>query len=199
MQQQGNLLKKMGYAELYEFANPEENKLGRFVGFDNDNPGKICLFKPNSNNIIGVTTVNSVEISDYYTEWPNKFLCNEFGDTYMKHENLAVGIKQYDEVNERPFIMTAKSYKYVPLLNEKYDPSKEYVQRLGRPEWNRVTLCGKAIVIDNGKCTPGKMCMPYNGKDENLFGTAIPATAKAKYSYYVIERFSEKSIIILVK
>ena len=59
---------------------------------------------------------------------------------------------------------------------------------------------GKAIVKDNGNCVPGQYCSPYTGKLKKNFGMAVPTSeSTAEEKYYVLDRISKNTILILVK
>ena len=118
---------------------------------------------------------------------------------YLRKEKLAVGQKVYDQILEMNYIRTSPWEHYIPIPNKQYDSSKNYVKRTNRPEWVRVTLIGKAIVEDNGECKAGEFCTPYTGKVKTLRGTVVPAQADSKHKYYVLERLSEKTILVLNK
>jgi len=195
-----SLINKFGYSEMYEWVNipPANKKLGRFVQFDENEPEKIRI-AIDDKRIVGITTVNSTVDSDCPDEWPSKNLQNEYGDIYLKKERLAVGAKVYDQFEEISYINTKPWEHLIPIENESYDKKQKYNKRSVRQEWTRVNILGKAIVFDNGECTPGEYCKPYIGKDMKKAGQAIPANENDKIKYYVIGRFSEKTIIILNK
>ena len=190
-----------GYAEMYEWKEiPEhKNRLGRFVTFDKEEKSKIT-YAHNNDYLIGVTTVCAQDTSDDPDEWTYSYLCNEYGDLYLQKEKLAVGAKQYDQYLEMNYIRTYPWEHFIKIPNKYLDKEKKYVKRSNRLEWVRVTLVGKAIVKDNGKCKPGDFCTVYSGKIKDLYGTAVPATEKTKNSkYYVIDRLSENTILVLLK
>ena len=195
-----DLIQKFGFSEMYEWSEipAQEYKLGRFVQFDSEHPGKIKLcadFK----NIVGVTTINSVLDSDNPTEWHGKNLANEYGDVYLRKERLAVGGKQYDQNEEMAFIKTWAWEHLIPITNKSFNSEAKYVKRSNRPEWVRVNLLGKCVVEDDGKCVPGEYCTLYKGKVKAKQGTVKPATDKSEIKFYVISRLTEKTILILNK
>lgn len=195
------LIQGFGFTEMYEWEQvPEQQfKLGRFVTFSKTKSNKIVPAQDTDDYIVGVTTVNSILESDNPDEWKYKNLCNEYGDMYLRREKLAVGQKVYDQLLEMNYIKTSPWEHYIPIPNKYFDPSKQYVKRTNRAEWVRVNLLGKAIVEDNGECKPGEYCTIYTGKIKNLRGTVIPAKENSKHKYYVLERLSDKTILILNK
>lgn len=196
-----DLIQKFGYSEMYEWEEVPDNKnrLGRFVTFSTQYPDRIVAVNKDSQYILGVTTVNSVIDSDNPNEWKYKNLCNEYGDLYLKKEKLAVGQKIYDQLNEMNYIQTRPWEHFITIDNKYYKPDAKYVKRTSRAEWIRVNLLGKVIVEDNGKCEAGSWCTPYTGKLKERFGTAVPATEKSKNKFYVLERLSSNTILIINK
>jgi hypothetical protein len=195
-----NLIQKFGFSEMYEWSTlPDPNtKFGRFVQFDEKQPGKIKLCS-NFSNIVGVTTINSVIDSDNPTEWPAKNISNEFGDLYLQNERLAIGSKEYDQQNEMAFIQTKMWEHLIPINNPAFNNNLKYVKRSNRQEWVRVNLIGKCIVEDDGKCVPGEYCTLYTGKTKKKHGTVKPADAKSPVKFYVLKRLTQKTILILNK
>ena len=198
-----NNIQKFGYTEMYEWVpNIDlDNRIARFVTFDKDYPDRIRLAHDND-NIIGVSTVCALTTSDDPDEWKYSYLCNEFGDLYLKKERLAVGTKVYDQKMEMNYIKTYPWEHFIKIESQYLDKNKEYVKRSIRKEWIRVNLIGKVIVKDNGECKPGEYCTVYSGKVKELWGTAIPYDSKSKskkQKFYVLHRLSDKSILILNK
>ena len=192
------LMNKFGYSEMYEWSELFKFDIvpyGRFVTFDNNEPGKIKLAN-NGDNIIGVTTINTVCTSDDPDEWQGKYLCNEFGDCLLQSKDKAVAINAYDDVEEFPYIATLKNTEVVPVINDDYDKELTYIKRSNRNEWIRVNLLGKCIVTDNGECKPGQWCIV----GEN--GIAIPTDVVTKMpnvNWYVLDRLTENTIMIFFK
>lgn len=190
-----SLMNKFGYSEMYEWSELFEHNIvpyGRFVTFDKKEPGKIRLANCNE-PVIGVTTINTVITSDDPKEWQGKYLCNEFGDTFLQEKDKAVAVNAYDDINEMPYIATYKDKEVVPVINEQFDKTKEYVKRSDRQEWIRVNLLGKCIVVDDSNCIPGQYCLVGDN------GIAIPSHSKVNYGYYVIDRLTENTIMIFFK
>lgn len=194
-----NLMNKFGYSEMYEWSELFKYDIvpfGRFVSFDNNDPGKIKLGNV-GDYIIGVTTVNAVCTSDNPDEWQGKYLCNEFGDYLLQEKPKAVAYNGYDDIEEIPYIGTIRETEVVPVINEAYEKELNYVKRSERNEWIRVNILGKCVVVDNGKCVPGKFCtVAYDG-------IAIPANISNGMPYinkwYVIDRLTENTILIFFK
>ena len=197
-----NNIQEFGYTEMYEWSKVinNEEKLGKFVTFDKEVPGKIT-FAHDNDYILGISTVCAVDTSDDPDEWKYSYLCNEYGDLYLKKERLAVGTKLYDQYSEMNYIKTYPWEHYIKIENKYLDKDKKYIKRSNRPEWIRVNLIGKVIVKDNGECKPGEFCTIYSGKLKELWGTAVPYDPKKtkNKSFYVLDRLSDNTILILNK
>lgn len=191
---------KFGFAEMYEWANfPDTNinVLGKLVQFSKEFPDKIEIAK-NTHNIIGITSITSGFQASNPDDWPYKYIFNEFEDLYLKKEDIAISNKEYDPIMEFSYLSTKKQQIYVPIENEYYDESKQYIKRSYRKEWASVILLGKAIVEDDGNCKEGEYCTLYQGEDNSKFGTVIPATDIDSFKLLVLQRLSEKSILVFM-
>ena len=180
---------------MYEWSELFKHDIvpfGRFVTFDNNQPGKIRLANKGEYPI-GVTTINTVCTSDDPDEWSGKYLCNEYGDILLQSKDKAIAINAYDDIEEIPYIATLKETEVVPVINENFEKDLTYIKRSDRNDWVRVNLLGKCIVVDNGECKPGNYCLV----GEN--GIAIPSQSKINYGYYVIDRLTDNTIMIFFK
>ena len=195
------LINRFGYSEMYEWNifPGQENKYGRFVQFNKLNFDQINLAYDENIDVLGISTVNFVAVSDNPNDWHLKYLTNEFGDTFMTKERLAVGNKVYDQIEEFSYIRTFPYEQYIPIENKEFDRNKKYSKRTERSEWIAVTMIGKAIVKDDGKCEPGKYCKPKFSEITEEAGIAIPAEKEDKNSFYVLSRVSKNTIMILMK
>ncbi len=198
--EKSEFINPVGFSEMYEWSEiPFENPFGLFVKFDHRNgrtPNKIVPTN-DATDVIGISTVQSVDTSDNPDKWKYAYLCNEVGDKYLQKETLAVGVKQYDQFNEISYIQTSPYEHFVQVPTKNYRPDVEYVPRTKRKEWVRVNLLGKVIVRDDGTCEPGKYCEPYTGKEKKKYGTATLSTDKAGWKFYVTQRITENTIEVL--
>ena len=193
------LIQPFGYTEMYEWVNvPTPARFGLFVQFSKHYPNKIEPFFNKDAVLAGVSTICSTAESDNPANWKYAYMSNEVGDVFLKKETLAVGIKQYDQHLEMAYISTRPYEHFVKVPNQHLDPNQQYVPRTNRQEWVRVALLGKTIVYDSGDITPGEFCMPYYGDDKTKFGTAVPWDGKSKYKFYVLDRLTDKTIMIVV-
>jgi len=194
-----------GISELFEWGeeikidkeHPEDQIqfICKLVQFSEQYPHTVIRAR-NTKNLVGISTINSEIKASNPQEWSGKYLMNEYGDLYLKQEDSAYGVKEYDSVNEFSYISTKQKTLHIPLINSNYDPDREYLPRTKRPEWVTVTLLGKAIIEDNGQCKAGEYCTLYKGDDEKLFGTVIPATDEDTFKLYVLQRISDHTIIV---
>lgn len=200
--QDNEYINPVGYSEMYEWAEiPAESPYGLFVTFSSENPDKIEPVKSGSDeHILGVTTIQTVQTSDDPNNWKYAYMCNEVGDKFLKNDKIAIGVKEYDQVEEFSYIHTRPYNHYVQVPSKYYDPKQEYVKRSNRKEWVRVNLIGKVIVRDNGKCKPGEYCQPNStGKSKKQRGYAVPADMKAYgWKFYVTQRITENTIEIVM-
>jgi trimeric autotransporter adhesin len=190
----------VGFSEMYEWSEiPFESPFGLFVKFDHRkgrHPNRIVPTN-DATDVIGITTVQSVDTSDNPDKWKYAYLCNEVGDKYLQKETLAVGTKQYDQFNEISYIKTSPYEHFIQVPTQNYRPDVEYVPRTKRKEWVRVNLLGKVIVRDDGTCEAGQYCQPYIGKEKKKYGTATISDDSLGWKFYVTQRITENTIEIL--
>lgn len=200
--QDNEYINPVGYSEMYEWAEiPAESPYGLFVTFSSENPDKIEPVKSSSDEqILGVTTIQTSHTSDDPSNWKYAYMCNEVGDKFLKNDKIAIGVKEYDQVEEFSYIHTRPYNHYVQVPSQYYDPKQEYVKRSNRKEWVRVNLIGKVIVRDNGKCKPGEYCQPNStGKSKKQRGYAVPADMNVYgWKFYVTQRITENTIEIVI-
>ena len=77
-------------------------------------------------------------------------------------------------------------------MNPDYDPTKQYVHRKDRPEWDYIGWIGVLSVRDDGSCTPGSYCKAADS------GIAT-AAERGIDTYRVLSRVAENVIKIAVK
>lgn len=195
-----SLIHKFGFSEMYEWADIPTctSKLGKIVQFDKTVPNKVRLYD-GKGIICGITTINSAIDSDDPDHWYAENMFNEYGDLYLRKEKLAVGVKQYDHVNEISYVQTKPWEHLVPLKHPTFDPDAKYIKRSNRGEWVRVNLLGKCIIEDDGTCVPGEYCTPVVSKLVKKQGTVTKAKPNSKIKLYVMKRISENTILVINK
>lgn len=193
------LIQPFGYTEMYEWVKmPTNKRFGLFVQFSKRYPDRIEPYYADDGVLAGVSTICSVAESDDPPYWKYSYMCNSVGDIFMKEETLAVGIKCYDQQNELSYISTRPWNHYVKVKNDYLDENRQYVKRSKRGEWVRVALLGKTIVWDDGTLTPGEYCMPYTGDDMTKAGTAVKWDGKSPNRFYVTERITDSTVMIVI-
>lgn len=199
-----SLTNKFGFSEMYEWSQIpiDKYRYGRFVEFDPDYPDKIRL-SVSGTNVVGVASINAVDnISDDMDHWWLENQFDEFGDILMKNETLAVGVKKYDNMKEMSYIETQKYDHLIPIKRETFRSDVKYNKRSSRPEWSVVTMMGKCIVTDYGKCAPGTRGKILSTDLLQYAGTLVPVEPSEEglvKSYYVIRRVSENTVMILLQ
>lgn len=189
---------RFGYAEMFEWAEGVDLKsqlLCRLVQFDENFPHCIIPAKT-IKNIVGITTINSGgKVSNPHI-WPYKYILNEYGDLYLRKEEIGFAHQEYDAVNEFSYLKTESKTVHMPINNPDFDEEQKYIPRTNRIEWIQVTLIGKAILEDDGTCEAGQYCTLYKGKDKNLFGTVQLAKPTDKFKLPVLGRISDHTILV---
>ena len=74
------------------------------------------------------------------------------------------------------------------VINPDYDPTRKYVSREYRQEWDMVGYVGKLVVVDDGTCQVNGYCKPADGGI---------ATASDK-GYRVLKRIDETHIKVRI-
>ena len=181
------------YAEYFEWqdGNPNgEDRVGLLVTLDGD---KIRLANSND-EIIGITSGTVAVLGDNYEwEWNGKYLTDDFGRLlYEEVEEFEDIITGFDMETDTPIIETVSTGMVKrPILNPEYDPTKQYVNRAHRPEWEAVGMVGKLYVNDDGTCIPNF----YVTVGEN----GVATLSLDKTNMRVLSRVNDNVIRVLLK
>lgn len=190
---------KLGFSEMYEWGeriNSEFPFHCKLVQFDEKKPH--CIIRArNTKNIVGISSIGSGYKASNPDTWPFKYIINEYGDLYLKRTDIGEASKKYDSISEMTYLETHKKNVILPVINPNYNNQHEYIKRSNRSEWCSVTILGKAIIEDNGECIPGQYCTLYQGNDNRMIGTVIPAKKTDKFKLYVLNRLSPNTIMVL--
>jgi len=190
---------KLGISEMFEWGEQISQEFPyhcKLVQFDKENPH--CVIRArNTNNIVGISSIGSGIKASNSNIWPFKYIINEYGDLYLRKTDIGEALKKYDSINEISYLETYKKSVILPVINPNYNDNNEYIKRSSRSEWCTVTILGKAILEDNGQCIPGQYCTLYQGENDRMFGTVIPAKETDKFKLYVLNRLSDHTIIVL--
>lgn len=187
-----NILTGADYAEYFEWldGNPTaEDRRGYFVTLDGD---KIKIAEPND-YILGVISGQPAIIGNGDEDWIGRYVFDEFGafvyEDFEYEEEVPETV--IDEETDKSSIVTktvkkiGKKYKE----NPDYDPSRGYIQREDRPEWDAVGMVGVLFVRDDGTCKVNGFC--------KVADSGI-ATA-SETGYRVIKRVNENIVKIIFK
>jgi hypothetical protein len=196
------------YAEFFEWqdGNPDnEDRRGYFVTLEAD---KIKIANK-GDYILGIISGLPSVIGNGDEDWMGRYIMDEFGDFVYEdfEEEIVVGYEyetpEIDPVEhahksreeklkiiepvkkEIKETIRGKRYKQ----NPDYDPTREYIQRQDRPEWDAVGMLGVLSVRDNGECQVNGYCELVDG------GTVVPSET----GYRVIKRVSDNVVKIVFK
>lgn len=170
------------YAEYEEWldGNPNnEDRRGLFVTYEGD---KIRLANAEDDYIAGIVSAAPSVVGDVQSEeWQCRFLKDVFGA--MITETVEIE----DVVDEDGNVIPAHTETRF-VINPDYDPTREYVSREYRQEWDMVGYVGKLVVVDDGTCQVNGYCKSADGGI---------ATASDK-GYRVLKRIDETHIKVRI-
>ena len=176
------------YAEYFEWkdGNPDnEDRVGYIVTLDGDK-----IVKANTgDDILGICSGTALILGDSAElYWNKKFVTDDFGRLIYKEQQFQCEpiLDKNGNVIKEAWVETS----YAPLVSSDYDPSKPYIKRENRPEWQIVGMMGKLYVRDDGSCV-------VNGYADVVNGIATKATGKTNMR--VMERINDSIIRVLMK
>lgn len=188
------------YAEfiyIWVDGNPDnEDRVGCFVTFSDK---KIRKAEP-GDYILGVISGAPSVVGNGDEDWLGRYERDDFNRPIM--EDVPEMTKQLDDEgnvaldeNQRPVMI--ETGKMLPKAKMKqvadYDPSRPYVERKDRPEWDYVGMLGVIHTRDDGTCQPGQFCKCGNG------GIATLSDARGFDTYMVLERIAENVVKIVMR
>lgn len=179
------------YAEFFEWEdqNPNnEDRVGLFVTFDENNPNMIRIANEND-YILGIVSGNPCIIGNSDESWLGRYMFDDFGRFIYNDTEVEV-----DEIEEETGEIT-KVKKTISFykLNPDYDPEQKYIHRSERPEWDYIGMMGVLSVYDDGTCAVGGYCKCGNN------GMATISTERGYERYKVLERVNDNIIKVVVK
>lgn len=199
------------YAELFEAYDKTLSKdkyKCRFITIDND---KVKIANNTDDYILGVYSSEPVILGNSPIDYAHRYKRDENNDIiYENIKQLKTEFRDIEhkknnnielEKNEIELDKNTKEedkYEIVKqaVINENYDPNKEYIDRVNRDDWIPVGLLGKLLVLDYGTCEVNKYCKV--GPD----GSAVPYNKEIDGNiphWRVIKRFNDKRIFIIFK
>ncbi|GGB54061.1 peptidase G2 autoproteolytic cleavage domain-containing protein [Fictibacillus barbaricus] len=168
------------YAEMFETTDGKAIEFGYFVTLEEN---KVRIANGQDDYILGITSAKPAFLADSgELRWKHKYLTTEWGE--MKYETITVPSTS----DAGGYLIVPERLEYRPVLNPKWDSSKEYIPRSKRPEWVAVGLIGKLLVRDDGTCKAGSYCKPNH---EGI------ATASDQ-GYRILERIHQNQILVLI-
>ena len=144
------------YAEYFEWAdkNPnDEDRVGYFVTFDENDPEKI-RYANEGDYVLGIVSGTPNVIGNDDNGWSNRYILDEFGrriEEEFEFEETVI-----DEETGEKTTVTKTGTKWEE--NPDYDESKPYVPRKERPEWSAIGMLGVLSVYDDGTCQVNGYC-----------------------------------------
>lgn len=183
------------YAELFEWKDGNKNnedRRGYFVTLDGINIKKATS---TDDYILGVISAAPTVIGNGDDEWSGRFLRDKFGSfiTVKEQEEKIVTDNYIDENGDMQTSDRIVTYEYEHYKeNPEYDPNREYVDRIHRPEWDAVGMMGVLIVRQDGTAIVNKYVC---SNDEGI----ATLCEKKECSYRVVEVIDNETIKILIK
>ena len=188
------------YAENFEWVDgnlQEEDRVGLFVTFDENNTNKIRIANSSDDYILGIISGAPFVLGNGDCDvWNGMVLRDNFNR--IIYEDTPLYKRNYETGEEEPVLDEEGNQIYQgkkPVYNPEYDDSQQYIPRKERAEWDAVGMLGVLAVRDDGTCIPGKYCKVAEGGI---------ATYQATYNrnencYRVTERVAENVVKIVFK
>lgn len=183
------------YAEYFEWVdgNPNaEDRVGMIVTLEGD---KIRLAN-DGDDYIGIVSGTAMVLGDNYEwEWKYKYVTDNHGRIVYDEpvEEFAEYTDYVDPSNPETWKIIKEStgrHSY-PKINPEYDPTKEYLSRSDRKEWDAVGMIGKLHVNDDGSCVVGSYAkVGTNG---------IATLSTDKTNMRVMKRITDNIVLVLLK
>ncbi|RHW07174.1 peptidase G2 autoproteolytic cleavage domain-containing protein [Bacillus cereus] len=137
---------------MFETTDGQPIEVGYFVTLEGE---KIRKANNHDTFILGITSSNPSFLADSgELRWKGKFLQDEWGKLQF-HDVVIPTVKDKDGE-----VIIPERIEIRPIVNPIFDPTKTYIPRLERPEWEVVGLLGKLLVRDDGTCQENEFCRP---------------------------------------
>lgn len=194
------------YAEYFEWSdgNPnEEDRVGYFVTFDEDNPEKIRIASKDD-YILGIVSGMPNIIGNGDECWKQRYILDDFGryieETFEYEVEVAEVVEKEvedEETGETKIVEEVVIHKETKIgtkwkENPEYDPTKPYIPRDERAEWSTIGMLGVLSVRDDGTCQVNGYCKCTDG------GIAT-ACEKEIGAYRVIKRVTDNIVKVVLK
>lgn len=169
------------YAEYFEWSdgNPDnEDRVGLFVTFDENNQEKIRIANSNDDYILGIVSGMPSVIGNGDEDWKKRYVLDDFGRYIQETFEYVIDGET----------KTGTKWKE----NPEYDSTKTYTSRNERAEWSAIGLVGVLSVYDDGTCKVNGYCKCKNN------GIAT-ASEKGADTYRVIKRVTDNIVKVVLK
>ncbi len=176
--------------EWYDGNKSNEDRVGYFVTFKNKK-----LYKATSNDyIVGVISGNPSVVGNGDEDYYWRYERDEFSRFVMEDIMETVEVTD-EETGEVKIVETGNIIKNGRFKqNKNYDPSRQYVERKDRKEWDYVGMLGVLPLRDDGSCVPGQFCKC----DDEGIGT-LAENMRDGQTFMVLERVNDHVIKVLLK
>ena len=194
------------YAEYFEWSdgNPnEEDRVGYFVTFDEDNPEKIRIASKDD-YILGIVSGMPNIIGNGDECWKQRYILDDFGRYIEETFEYDVEVPEVvekevedEETGETKIVEEVVIHKETKIgtkwkENPEYDPTQPYIPRDKRAEWSATGMLGVLSVYDDGTCQVNGYCKVADG------GIAT-ACEKGEGAYRVIKRVTDNIVKVVLK
>lgn len=181
------------YAEYFEWldGNPNaEDRRGYFVTLDGDN---IKIAK-SDDYILGIVSAFPSVLGNGDEDWRGRYVLDDFGDYIeeeFEYEEVVDVEEKIDEETGKTTLVEITETKIGTKYKENpdYDPTKPYIQRQDRPEWDAVGMLGVLAVRDDGTCQINGYCKVAEG--------GIATTSET--GYRVIARVTDNVVKVIFR
>ncbi|MDF2885071.1 MAG: hypothetical protein K0R54_5642 [Clostridiaceae bacterium] len=172
------------FAETVEWADGNPNNEDRVGHIVIPIDGKIRKANSKDTGKLFVVAGTPTIVGDSYEDdWKDKYLKDEWGR--IQYSNVEVDEVKDSEGN----IIIPAHIELQPIINPKWDSTKEYIPRSERKEYTWITTTGKVRVRDDGTCKVNEYCTT---NDE---GIATYTTSEKRF--YVLNRVSDNIITVI--
>lgn len=172
------------YAEFFEWQDSNlnnEDRRGYFVTLDGEN---IKIAEPDD-YILGIVSGMPCIIGNGDETWRGRYIQDEFGAFITEEFEYEEEVMDEETGEIKTVTKTGTRYKE----NPDYDPTRPYIQREDRPEWDTIGMMGVLSVRDDGTCKVNGFCKVAEG------GIATAAES----GYRVISRVNENIVKVVFK
>ena len=183
------------YAEFFEWADGNPNAEDR-VGLTVTLEGEKIRLANSGDDVLGIVSGTAMVLGDNHEcEWREKYLTDAYGRIiYDEPVEEFTEYTEYVNPEDPSTWVTVKEstgFHVYPKLNPNYDPSKVYINRADRKEWEAIGLLGKLHANDDGTCVVDG----YAKVGEN--GVLTASTEKTNMR--VMKRISDSIILVMLK